>query len=86
MAWGPPTGIDIIPRGVAFNHADSKDFCSASKGRAFRVPEVGQRSPCSGVLIVEISSGPEKTTNYIGVSKPEGYVERASKSLSEVRN
>ncbi len=84
MAWGPPTGIDIVPRGVAFRHADSKDLCSASKGRAHRVPDVGQGGPRSGVLILEISSGPEETTNDIGVSTPEGNVERASKSVSVV--
>ena len=77
MAWGPPTWIGLIPRGIAFRHADSKDFSGASRGRAFRIPEVGEGGPCSGVLILEIGAGTEKTANDIGVSKPEGDVERA---------
>ncbi len=46
-----------------------------------RIPEVGEGSPCSSVLIMEIGASPEKTANYVGVSKPEGNVERAPKSL-----
>lgn len=86
MAWGPPPWIGLIPCGKAFRHADSKDFSGASRGRAIRIPEVGEGSPCSAVLIIEIGAGAEKTANYIGVSKPEGNVERAPKDLSGVCN
>lgn len=48
------------------------------------MPEVGEGSPCSSVLIMEIGASPEKTANYLGVSKPEGNVERAPTSLSDM--
>ena len=61
------------------NRTDSEDFFSISKGRANRVPEIRDSSPRSGVLILEIGAGAKKEANYIGVSKPEGDIERAPK-------
>ena len=79
MAQGPPARIGLIPCGKAFRRADSKYFLNVIKGRANRVPEVRDSSPCSSVLIIEIGAGAKKTANYVDVSKPEGNIERAPK-------
>lgn len=84
MTWGPPPRIRLIPCGKAFGHADSEDFSGLRKSRANRVPEVRDSGPSSGVLIIEIGAGAEKTTNYIGVPKPEGNIERAPKCVLDV--